>query len=503
MSAFVFQPQNIVANPNVLFYKADTTKHREKLKTIFPYVLGAITAETLAQRHELQQIQRDLRRKEQDLASIRTVAERWRATVQARVSEARELGLLAKDTPTPESHQAGLDLLRQVAAIQRPELTITTGTLQAGVDELNGLASEEATVAQELSLLRRRFSEMEQLRTSSTQYKEAIGVQRDRLQLSRWLRDQAAERACPICGNQIQVPTEQLKTLLSSLESLEETTAQIDAIPPSFDRELERVRSLVTEQTERLRGIRIRRAALEQHSASAERQQYSVLAASRFLGRIETDLKMLESVGQDGDLQAEVDALRARATLLQQAISEAQVFARMRRALDRVNANAGRILPMLDAERPNDPVSLLDTELTIKVVGPDRDDFLWEIGSGSNWLSYHVAVSLALQQSFLEIRDCPVPSFLVYDQPSQVYFPRRLAERPDDVPEEPEWRDQDVEAVQKILRGMASVVAEAKNRLQIIVLDHAADSVWGSLPLVHKVEDWRDGRALIPQSWIG
>lgn len=36
LTAFVFQPQNIVANPNVLFYKADANEHREKLKTVLP-----------------------------------------------------------------------------------------------------------------------------------------------------------------------------------------------------------------------------------------------------------------------------------------------------------------------------------------------------------------------------------------------------------------------------------------------------------------------------------
>jgi hypothetical protein len=43
LMAFTFQPQNIVANQNVLFFKADTHEHREKLRTIFPYVLGAIS----------------------------------------------------------------------------------------------------------------------------------------------------------------------------------------------------------------------------------------------------------------------------------------------------------------------------------------------------------------------------------------------------------------------------------------------------------------------------
>ena len=54
--AFTFQPQNIVANPDVMFFKADTTEHREKLKTIFPYILGAITADVLQARFELDRL---------------------------------------------------------------------------------------------------------------------------------------------------------------------------------------------------------------------------------------------------------------------------------------------------------------------------------------------------------------------------------------------------------------------------------------------------------------
>jgi hypothetical protein len=38
LMAFCFQPQNVIANPDVLFFKADTYEHREKLRTIFPYV---------------------------------------------------------------------------------------------------------------------------------------------------------------------------------------------------------------------------------------------------------------------------------------------------------------------------------------------------------------------------------------------------------------------------------------------------------------------------------
>src|SRR5690606_40436886 len=53
LAAFTFQPQNVVANPDVLFFKTNTYEHREKLRKIFPYVLGAVTAALMAKQFEL------------------------------------------------------------------------------------------------------------------------------------------------------------------------------------------------------------------------------------------------------------------------------------------------------------------------------------------------------------------------------------------------------------------------------------------------------------------
>jgi hypothetical protein len=38
---------------------------------------------------------------------------------------------------------------------------------------------------------------------------------------------------------------------------------------------------------------------------------------------------------------------------------------------------------------------------------------LSEIGSGSNWLAYHIATILALQQFFMKLPHSPVPQFVV------------------------------------------------------------------------------------------
>ena len=83
LMAFTFQPQNIIANPDVLFFKADTYEHREKLKTIFPYVLNAVTPAVLAAQHELESVRRTIARKERELTNLRNLSERWNAELRA------------------------------------------------------------------------------------------------------------------------------------------------------------------------------------------------------------------------------------------------------------------------------------------------------------------------------------------------------------------------------------------------------------------------------------
>jgi hypothetical protein len=94
----------------------------------------------------------------------------------------------------------------------------------------------------------------------------------------------------------------------------------------------------------------------------------------------------------------------------------------------------------------------------------------------------------------------PVPSFLVFDQPSQVFFPKKLAGVVGNL--DPELDDDDVVRVRKLFEVIAKVTKEQGNRLQTIVLDHAAENVWGDIPGIHLVEEWRGSYKLIPQSWI-
>lgn len=55
-------------------------------------------------------------------------------------------------------------------------------------------------------------------------------------------------------------------------------------------------------------------------------------------------------------------------------------------------------------------------------------------------------------------------------------------------------------AVRKVLSLLGEEVGTARRRLQVIVLDHAGEDVWGNLPDVQLTEEWRD-RALVRLEW--
>ncbi len=501
--AFIFQPQNLVANPNILFYKADTYEHREKLRTIFPYILNAITPDLLARQHELAQLRKELKRKQNELTNIKNVSSKWMAEIHARISEAKELGLIKEIIPTNATREHLIEILNKVVQSSSVEAGATGDTITEAVGELGQLQKEEAAASLEVSALRKRFAEMSALKDSAKEYQGALQVQRDRLRVSEWLAKlHDPIHNCPVCGNSLKSVTDQLNALNTSLEEIEKTAGEFSSVPAAFDREFERVRADLRTSTEKLQGIKIRIRALEKSSEEAKKQRYDSLRVSRFIGGLEQALKTYEDIGTDSDLSKEVEDLKGRVTELEKVISESQIKNKTKRALEVVNLNAGKLLPNLDVERPNDPISLSTDDLTITVRGVDREDYLWEIGSGSNWLSYHIAVSLALQQYFLSLTHSPIPSFIVYDQPSQVYFPKRLANRLSEEEMDPQLRDEDVEAVQKVFKIISLVIEASKGKLQAMVLDHAPDSVWGNIENVHLVEEWRGGKKLIPHEWI-
>lgn len=501
LMAFTFQPQNIVANPDVMFFKAETTEHREKLKTIFPYVLGAVTPAILQARFELERLSRALRRKEIELREIMLATGAWQAEAHGWVRQATELGLLPADQIVPPEWLDVIGLLRSVAARHADSARPSLKGIEATLTHLERLRDQEILLAKTLSEHRQRLMELRRLRESSDAYGSALHVQRDRLAISSWLQQVAKEEAGDTVVKIGKAERSQLANLCENLEAIELKLRTHPAVSETLDRETLRQRVATEEVLVELNAVRSEMARLERDSDEARDEINHFEKTERFLGRLEQAIKLYDQTDSSSALRDEIVGLKTEIEKLHAVISAKEVKRKLQNALDRVEKTASEFVPQLDAEWPDALIKLIVEDLTVKVVRGTRDDYLWEIGSGANWLAYHVAMSLALQKFFLTEPHHPVPGLLVYDQPSQVYFPKRLAaasERSDAL----EWRDQDVVAVRKIFALLGKEALRSKGRLQIIILDHAGEDVWDELDGVRITEEWRGGTALVPQQWI-
>ena len=117
------------------------------------------------------------------------------------------------------------------------------------------------------------------------------------------------------------------------------------------------------------------------------------------------------------------------------------------------------------------------------------------MGSGENWVGYHLITHFALHKWFVN-KNRPVPRFLFIDQPSQVYFP---ADKDIDGSMEG-VENEDREAVARMYQLALRVVNDLNPRFQIIMTDHAdINEDWFQNCVV---ERWRGGVKLVPEEWI-
>ena len=505
LMAFCFQPQNIVANANTLFYKADTTEHRTKLINIFPYILGAVNPEILAKRHQISDIIRELNRKQKDLQKLKDVSEKWEIEINGWISLAQEYGIIKNELNADElSFDERVSLLKELVNKKYSDIDINSEKIITASHEMIELRKEENYTAMELTKSKSRYTEMTQLFESMDTYRNSLTIQIERLNISKWLRSLGEHSSnCPICGN-MNVDNNSLEKLYNNLERLEDEIDHTKSIPAAFEREYENAKKEIRILSERLAAVQKRIKIQSESKDVTENEKYTLDGISRFLGKVQYASETFDLLGTDSVLIDEINRLQENLSELRKQVDEYAIERKIDTAIRTISANIMKLIPLLDSERPNDPVKVDYKNLTVIVSSDNgRDDYLWEIGSGSNWLSYHIATTLAFQIFFNNMEMSPVPNFIVYDQPSQVYFPQKSAIKEDEKEIDPILDDEDRLAVEKIFKTMDSAITMSNKPMQIIVLEHADKSLWENVDKAHEVCEWRgENNKLIPEEWI-
>ena len=499
LMSFCFQSQNVVANANILFYKTDKTEHRNKLISIFPYVLGAITPEVLSARQELIDLQRKLKKKESDYDKLCELTIQWENEIKAWISVAIELGLLEEGNRNLKFKEQ-MVLLQELVKNNTEEKVLKGDGIIKSSEELVMLREKENILAMELTKYKNRYIEMSQLMKSVSEYRDALSIQVERLNITEWLDEKAKkEHICPVCQQKCSDDT-QRNIYLSRLEENRKKKKQMEQIPAAFEREYDMVKGQIQRLTDELvaiqKRIRIEEDKMKRQKESDEGNpsRYTLDGISRFLGKIEYASETIAYLEADGELLAEISKLQERIAKLKKIADESVIRRKIENAIMKISVKQMELLKIMDVERPDDPFRLDYKNLTVEVDRKDgRKDYLWEIGSASNWLAYHISTILGLQEFFSTFQSS-VPNFVVFDQPSQAFFPHSLS----DDKEVQDLGDLDRKAVKNIFITMAKCISN----MQIIVLEHADASIYGDVQGVNEVCIWRNGEKLIPSEWI-
>ncbi|MGT3070678.1 DUF3732 domain-containing protein [Pseudomonas putida] len=503
LMAFTFQPQNIVANPDVLFYKADSYGNREKLKSIFPFILGAINSKTLQIVWELKELRKQLKTLQGELTAIEAVSKQWQAEANVWFYRSREYGLVSDDTQPQKEWALLLEQLRGIAYKSSRDAVVTAAAVESSAKVLISLRNRETLIGENILVAKLKLEDLKEIKAEAVHYSSSLDKIGQRLSLSKWLKELAEHNAG---GNPLAFPTltpsTQLSELCNALEAIEQVASSTPKVSASVESEIVRIRNLIRQDSETLAAIRTEIKGIEARDELNSKHALRMTEIDRFLGSMQQSIKTYTEARADSTLTERVKALESRIKHLEPQVSDAAVKQKTSNILEEISNICALITPHLDAEWADAKITLSIPDLAIKVKHDGRDDFLWEVGSGANWLAYHIATLLALQLFFLKKADHAVPHLLIFDQPSQVYFPVKSAVRKGTTEHasenEPVLDDEDRDAVRKVFSVLARGVRRAKGRLQIIVLDHAGSEVWGGIDCVSLAEEWRDGDKLVP-----
>jgi hypothetical protein len=491
---YCFQGQGEIANPEILFHRQNREWMPQTIRDTLPYFLGAQGADDLRKREELVERRRELRRLTQRLRAAEAERAAGLDRAGALLAESVDVGLLADRPEVPDLDAARQELRRIVDNPAAVAEAIESGA------EFDRLRDRRRQLSDQVRELGEQLRALEQFADADHNHTTELAEQQARLASIGLIPADEADATCTLCGQSLGENAEPRAAVERALgragrrlELARRDTPRIDSARAAL---LERQRAARDE----IRDVDQALNALAARDETVQRARDAVNVQSYVRGRIALYLDSSDETGDEAleRLRREVATAEELVATLAESLDSDAVRSRTTSLLRTVSRQMTAWAQALDLEHAGDGALIDIDELTIVADTPDGPAYMnaGGIGSGMNWVGYHLTTYLALQDFFIK-RQRPVPSFIVLDQPSQAFFPRDRESGGD----LDELTDTDRENTRQLYKLTFDVVEQLNGGLQVIALDHADfEDDWFADSVIHR---WRGGQALIPAEWMG
>lgn len=489
---YCYQPQTLIAQRDYLFFNQTEPFVPQAIKDSLPYFLGAIREDSLKIEQEIARRKRDLNRLVREKNESEKIYSEGVSKAYSLIDEAKQIGLLDKTIEVKETTEA----LQILVSLKDWELDSKQAKVEGENSILKKLLEERGNFRSELGKLEDTISATESFVKTNFSYSEEVQQQKLRLEHIGLYKEpeDTNRKTCPLCFHELEQEIPSISAINNSLKELNESLNETVREKPRLTKYLDELSKQREELKEKLLKTENGITALYQEQNDARRLRDLNLRRGKVIGRISL---FLESVDfkEDKTIDKRIETLRSEIEDLSLQIDKESKEEKLASIINKINLQMSTWVSELDVEYENAPIRFDVNKLTLIADTETASIPLSRMGSGANWVSYHLLIHFALHKHFIQAKR-PVPRFLIIDQPSQVYFPPEK-----DLDNTGEIKESaDEIAVKKMFEFMINATYNLENNFQVIVTDHAYIKEDKFKNCVREV--WRDGVKLIPKTWL-
>lgn len=490
MVSYLFQHQNLMASKFALFYRFSDFYKRKDVIEQFPVFAGIISQEYYSDLIQLNTLKAKLRQKyklqKQNIKSTQYIKEKISPLL------ADYFALLGEDLDENMSVQAMLEIASDLPEFDDTQLFGESKIVERYSKlnkELENLRSTEREILIKIDNIEnvsKTGNDFSQLLKELKQQTSIAGIE-------------TSNYTCPLCGHDCEEIVEHDAELIESTEWLDNELKIAEKYTADFSEDVRKLKNDHSVVEERIRDIwkqikTIEREFISSKSLASKREKANYAKA-----KIDLYADMFNS-GIFDTVDGEIEELKEQINRLEEKIKGFDVENKMSKAQSFLSENMNRLSLTLDFEEEYRPIDLnfglTDGSFDIYQHQKNNENIhLYEMGSGANWVSCHIALFLSFLRYFTKQKNSPMPLIMFFDQPSQVYFPQGN--------DNDTITQADLVAVNKIYKTIFdeinSIGEETGIKPQIIIVDHVDGN---NLECKNEFEkyircNWRNGKALI------
>ncbi len=487
---YCFQPQYLIAQRDYLFYNQTEPFVPQSIKDTLPYFLGAIREDSIKVEQTIASKKKELAKLNKEYKENLRVKEEGSRKLLELIDEAKQVNMLPNDTIIKTNDEA----LEEVMKVLKWENSFKEEV--SGENEtLKRLLEEKQKHTKELTLIQEDIGAAEKFNKETIGYTSEASQQQVRLESIKLFGDTDAElHSCPLCATELKSDIPSINAIKKSLENISNNLKTTEAEKPRLDKYLETL-NLKKENIKReieIRNNSINALYIEKDEASKFRDIN--LRRGKVIGRVSLYIDSYKEIEIDKTYEQRISNLRKEIELLEELLSADEKESRMDSALNKINTQMTKWKESLDLEYQESPIRFDVKKLTLFADTVNKPIPLHQMGSGANWVAYHLLIHFALHKHFIQ-DNRPVPRFLILDQPSQVYFPPEKDTDNKGIIKE----NSDETAVRQMFEFIFKITKELSPNFQVIITDHAKLNSTEFDALI--TEEWRGGLKLVPDTW--